>query len=615
MIILYNIESPMYSINGSDHFPIMVDFNDIPITAQNDTIPKVNWEMYTTILTILSSEIYSNGQFEYPNPSDWFKFFQGFLVALKLRATKWHKVKRKRPTISKALKIMIKHKHYLQNRYQHTKTEEDRLSLRTWHKITQRELKQHRANCWKRFISNVASPNPSAFWKTVKSLNKKRSVQFSAVTDESHIYHDPNKILSHLTHHFSTRFSAPNTEPHVQIDKEAHQIWEKLSQAEPDDIRLACYESDLKYTPKEIWNVITAMKSKNSSGYDRISNKMIKQLPQECAHILALHYNALFETVYWSKNWKQARTLCFNKSDNPAPTTQQLRPISLLSVLGKVYERLFLLRFQKWLQSHNILPWQQSGARANQSTNSRVNHLLEQLTNSLRYNTFTPVLFIDFKQAFDMLWQEGLILKLNRLNCPIPYLLWITNYFKDRFMTIDLNGLLSDNITIARGAPQGSVFGPTAYVVAHHDLPQSLGRPENNHLYVDDLGSIYIPNIYCKYQKQLIDIEQRMNKDLENLHNYVKQWHQPVNAKKTQLVVFTRAVKQPEINLYYEGTLIEQTKVFKYLGYQMDSKISFKIMVDDQLKKCRQTYQILKHIHRQYPTFYKLKLLFFNTYI
>ena len=107
-----------------------------------------------------------------------------------------------------------------------------------------------------------------------------------------------------------------------------------------------------------------------------------------------------------------------------------------------------LLSFQKWLQSHNILPWQQSGARANQSTNSRVNHLLEQLTNSLWYNTFTPVLFIDFKQTFDMLWQEGLILKLNRLNCPITYLFWITNYFKDRSMTIDLNGLLSDNITI-----------------------------------------------------------------------------------------------------------------------------------------------------------------------
>jgi len=58
---------------------------------------------------------------------------------------------------------MIKHKHYLQNHYRHTKTEEDRLSLRTWRKITKRELKQHRANRWKLFISTVASPDPSKF--------------------------------------------------------------------------------------------------------------------------------------------------------------------------------------------------------------------------------------------------------------------------------------------------------------------------------------------------------------------------------------------------------------------------------------------------------------------
>jgi hypothetical protein len=148
-----SVQCQPLAYNGSDHFPIMVDFTDIPITLQDNTIPKVNWEIYTTILTILNPEIYVDSQTNYPNPSDWFDFFQRFLGALKIRATKWHKVKRKRPTISKALKIMIKHKHYLQNRYRHTKTEEDRLSLRTWQKITQRELKQHRANCWKLFIS------------------------------------------------------------------------------------------------------------------------------------------------------------------------------------------------------------------------------------------------------------------------------------------------------------------------------------------------------------------------------------------------------------------------------------------------------------------------------
>jgi hypothetical protein len=173
-------------------------------------------------------------------------------------------------------------------------------------------------------------------------------------------------------------------------------IWDKLSQAELDDIQLAYQKSDLQFTPKKVRNVLSAMKSKNSAGFDRVSNKMIKQLPENYAHLLATQYNKLFSIVHWSKNWKQARTLCFNKVDSPAPTTQQLRPISLLPVLGKVYERLFLLRFQKWLHNLNVIPWQQSGVRAHQSTVSRVNHLLEQLTNSLRHNTFTPILFIDF---------------------------------------------------------------------------------------------------------------------------------------------------------------------------------------------------------------------------
>ncbi|CAF2101844.1 unnamed protein product, partial [Rotaria magnacalcarata] len=252
----FSVQSQLLAHNGSDHLPIMVDFTDIPITEHSNTIPKVNWEIYTTILTILSPEIYNNTQYTNIHPSIWFEQFQNFLVALKLRATKWHKIKRKRPTVSEALRAMLRHKHYLQNRYRHTKTEEDRLDLRTWHKIIQREFKQHRANSWNQFISNIASPNPSTFWKTVKSLNKKRSVQFSAISDDNHTYNDPLQILSHLTHHFRSRFTSPITDMNIQTNKEAHELWGKLSEADIDDIQLACQHTDLKFSPKDIWNVI-----------------------------------------------------------------------------------------------------------------------------------------------------------------------------------------------------------------------------------------------------------------------------------------------------------------------------------------------------------------------
>src|ERR1700722_15593743 len=77
----------------------------------------------------------------------------------------------------------------------------------------------------------------------------------------------------------------------------------------------------------------------------RISNKMVKELLENYSILLAEQYNRLFSTVQWKKSWKQARTICFNKVNKPALTTDQLRPISLLPVLEKIYERLFLLRF------------------------------------------------------------------------------------------------------------------------------------------------------------------------------------------------------------------------------------------------------------------------------
>ncbi len=181
-------------------------------------------------------------------------------------------------------------------------------------------------------------------------------------------------------------------------------------------------------------------------------------------------------------------------------------------------------------------------------------------------------------------------------------------------MVIDFSGQLSNTISVNRGAPQGSVFGAIAYIVAHHDLQEIFQNPENNHLYVDDLGSVFIPNLYKNYKLQLNEVEVRINSDLTKLHDYATEWHQPVNSKKTEFVVFHRAVRCPKLNILYDNAQIEQKKNFKYLGYRLDSKLSFNCIVNEHLSKCRKSYSILKHIHRRFPAFFKLKLRFFNTY-
>ncbi|CAF2519912.1 unnamed protein product [Rotaria sp. Silwood2] len=222
----------------------------------------------------------------------------------------------------------------------------------------------------------------------------------------------------------------------------------------------------------------------------------------------------------WRKEWKIARTICLNKSDNHAPTPNQLRPISMLPTFSKIYERLFLIRFNSWSYKMNILPSQQSGARPHQATISRINCLLEQMTQSQRYNSFIPVVYIDFLQAFDKLWHQGLLPNLKRLDCSSSYLVWLANYFSNRTLKIDYGGVVSTLINVERGAHQGSCLGPVMYVISHHDLPQCFRDPTHVHAYVDDIAIAYVPSIHLKYKLQVVEIEERINNDILMLRQY-----------------------------------------------------------------------------------------------
>ncbi|CAF3419842.1 unnamed protein product [Rotaria socialis] len=73
--------------------------------------------------------------------------------------------------------------------------------------------------------------------------------------------------------------------------------------------------------------------------------------------LLPVQYHIVLGEAYWGKEWKTARTICLNKNDNPAPTTNQLRPISMLPTFSKIYEKLFLLRFHSWFSRMNIYPF------------------------------------------------------------------------------------------------------------------------------------------------------------------------------------------------------------------------------------------------------------------
>ncbi|CAF4568127.1 unnamed protein product [Rotaria magnacalcarata] len=95
-------------------------------------VPCTFWKLYSSILTILFDKLRvekENSMNDSINTYNWFLSFERFLAALKIRVTEWKEIKRKRSSISSSLRILIRHKHYLQNRYRHSKYEGDRIRL------------------------------------------------------------------------------------------------------------------------------------------------------------------------------------------------------------------------------------------------------------------------------------------------------------------------------------------------------------------------------------------------------------------------------------------------------------------------------------------------------
>ena len=108
------------------------------------------------------------------------------------------------------------------------------------------------------------------------------------------------------------------------------------------DLGCAMSQSDFNVNKHDVKISIRSLKNKSSASFDNVSNKMIKLMPEGLHELLALSYNRLFQLAFWGDEWKRARVICLNKTDKPTPSTNQVRPISILPAFRKIYERLFL---------------------------------------------------------------------------------------------------------------------------------------------------------------------------------------------------------------------------------------------------------------------------------
>ncbi|XP_063232211.1 uncharacterized protein LOC134536427 [Bacillus rossius redtenbacheri] len=154
-------------------------------------------------------------------------------------------------------------------------------------------------------------------------------------------------------------------------------------------------------------------------------------------------------TNSWPTTWKTAKVILFPKPGKDATDPQNYRPMSLLSTISKVAEKIIIAKLNTHLEQHNTLPDQQFGFRPRHSTTHDLVRITEHITtgfNKKHKKQYTAAVFLETAKAFDRVWHEGLLYKLHTINLPDCYTRLLASYLRDRTFYTSLLGAQSEAV-------------------------------------------------------------------------------------------------------------------------------------------------------------------------
>ena len=490
-----------------------------------------------------------------------------------------------------------------------TRSEEHRYSLYSLNKYIHHELGAVKWAQWQDFCLGLEPKNTQRFWNHSKNLFKKRATRIQGFLDErnNRVLTEADTMIDHAHQYYSEAFRENDTPSQNQEVAEFKQHLEE---------RLAELPSKpFLFSINDLHRSIRRLKTKTSSGHEKVSNKLLKAIPISHYGFLLQTFNALLIKNTYPQHWKLSKMILLPKEPSAIISVNQTRPISLLPCLGKVYERCFLVHLLQWMKDDAILPPEQSGFREQHSTTTRFVQFLQHLSTGLLQQTASLVIYVDFTKAFDQLWHDGLLYKLHRMNCPHELVIFIIEYLKNRKCYIEMNQVTSAIFDIEKGVPQGSCLGPILFLLFHCEIAQRITSATHSHLFADDLALIIHASPWWHRTEFAPQMERIGQQALNQVQAYAVEWKQPINFPKTEWQWIHRRVVIPTLSLSIGQHPIKRTAVYKYLGYHVDERLSFNEHCKRMLQKVQKNSTILKYVTRSRTSSARARTLISQAFI
>ena len=304
------------------------------------------------------------------------------------------------------------------------------------------------------------------------------------------------------------------------------------------------------------------------SGMTNLRTTFLKETMAIMAKEFTYLYNLVITTAIFPDKWKIATVTPIPKIGRPE-TCNDLRPISILPLPGKIMEQIIHDQLKKFLEDTKFFAKQQNGFRARHSTTGALSKFLDLLLACRDKGELAISIFLDFRKAFDTIDHKILLKKLKAAGLDSKACALLANYLTNRKQTTKLNGTVSESRDVKTGVPQGSTLGPLLFLIFINDLPL-LAELVDIILFADDA----VLTIQGKSLDKLAEI---MNRVLEAINRWCLENKLTLNTKKTEYVVFgSKQAKNsaPQIKLIIGDSELREVDTYKYLGTTLDATLS-----------------------------------------
>ena len=257
---------------------------------------------------------------------------------------------------------------------------------------------------------------------------------------------------------------------------------------------------------------------------------MLKEASEILARPLQIIFNESLLLGVVPDAWKKAHISPIHKKGNKADPNNY-RPIALTSIACKVMEHIVRGRIIEHINCNNLFDSRQHGFISGRSCFTNLLQTMDAWTKLIEDGEDLDAVYLDFSKAFDTVPHERLLHKLSVYGIQDPLLSWIRSFVSGRKQRVVVGGEASDWSDVISGVPQGSVLGPTLFLLYINDMPSTVKTSIS--LFADDT-KLYSP---CKDHDLL-------QADLDMLCNWSSKWQLLFNTDKCKVVHIGRTNQQ-----------------------------------------------------------------------